>query len=67
MNLKKEKQKIEKALRVIELIETCNREIESNFHYMRISTSLSFYYNKRHKTMEAVKARLENYYKNLIK
>lgn len=67
MNLKKEKQKIEKALRVIELIETCNNEIEQHLHYICKFRSLKDYYFKRAVIMQGVKARLENYYKNLLK
>jgi hypothetical protein len=67
MDIKKEKQKIEKALRVIELIETCNKEIKHHNHYMVEYRTLKFYYEKRITIMQGVKARLENYYKNLIK
>lgn len=68
MNLQKEKQKIEKALRVIELIETCNWQIEQHKIYPLVAfNSMREYYKKRIKIMEDVKARLENYYKNLLK
>lgn len=68
MDIKKEKQKIEKALRVIELIETCDWQLEQHKIYTLVSfNSMREYYKKRITIMEAVKARLENYYKNLIK
>ena len=72
MILQKEKQKLEKALRVIELIETCNWQI-FNFEKELICQDynkfldLSGYKKKRITIMQGVKARLENYYKNLIK
>jgi hypothetical protein len=67
MDIKKEKQKIEKALRVIELIETCNWQIEKHLEYYDDFLNLQAHYNKRITIMQGVKARLENYYKNLIK
>ena len=68
MNLQKEKQKIEKALRVIELIETCNWQIQQHEMYHLVGfNSMREYYKKRITIMQGVKARLENYYKNLIK
>lgn len=65
MDIKKEKQKIEKALRVIELIETCNWQIEQHIKY--INFSIGIWHTKRITIMQGVKERLENYYKNLIK
>lgn len=72
MNLQKEKQKIEKALRVIELIETCNEQIRSHKksilkNYINDFLNFDNYYEKRITIMQGVKKRLENYYKNLIK
>lgn len=72
MDLQKEKQKIEKALRVIELIETCNWQIfnfEKELIYQEYNKflDLSGYRKKRITIMQGVKKRLENYYKNLIK
>lgn len=72
MDIKKEKQKIEKALRVIELIETCNEQIRSHTklmlkNYINDFLNLQDYYEKRITIMQGVKERLENYYKNLIK
>lgn len=72
MDIKKEKQKIEKALRVIELIETCNWQIEvftNDFKRNDFSGFLNLkkHYQKRITIMQGVKERLENYYKNLIK
>lgn len=72
MDIKKEKQKIEKALRVIELIETCNWQIQNHLEYIVTPNFEPFgnfkdYYKKRITIMQGVKARLENYYKNLIK
>lgn len=67
MNIKKEKQKIEKALRVIELIETCDWQIESFTKYKKTRPTFANYYRHRIKIMQGVKERLENYYKNLIK
>lgn len=65
MNLQKEKQKIEKAFRVIELIEKCNWQINQNNRY--INNSIGYWHKDRITIMQGVKARLENYYKNLIK
>lgn len=71
MDIKKEIQKIEKALRVIELIETCNWQIERNKCFATNDfegfLNLRIHYEKRITIMQGVKARLENYYKNLIK
>ena len=67
MNLQKEKQKIEKALRVIELIEHSEKWIKYHKHDLEIYPSMRTHYQERITIMQAVKARLENYYKNLIK
>ena len=72
MDIQKEKQKIEKALRVIELIEMCDGQIRSFTNYIEKDDFIGFlnlrsYYKKRITITQEVKARLENYYKNLIK
>ena len=68
MNLQSEKIKLEKALRVIELIEICNLRIKSFKQYENSQPHKFTNYCKDRITItQGVKARLENYYKNLIK